>query len=266
MCMITVFILVGCGNSTSSSTDTVTSTQNELDNINDDNQDEATKKIVIETKPSNWFIRLVAEDPARALKSSSSQLGALEESDAVQNHTLKALSPGDSTYLDVIFVDPDGVSLGDYKTNFHVYQEETEESWQFTVKTDDNNTEILLTWNGLYVLTPYTDSQDRTRYKEYRSLTNPLIKQMKLIDMANGKEIIAVEDGKTAIYAFNMDGQNERTFRWVVQTEVVDLPLQTNKLSALEAITMKKDATAATQKIIRKKAEMFDLSKPPKIK
>lgn len=208
-------------------------------------------------KPSNWYIRLIVEDPARALRSDSSQLGTLEVNGVVQDHTLKALNPFGSTYLSIVFIDPDGVEAGAYKTNYHAYQEDVEDSWRFTVKTDDPNAQISFTWHGLYVLTPYIDDQGRTRYTEYRSLSNPLSKQMKFIDTVNGQEVAAVVDGKVQTYSFNMDGQTERTFEWIVQDEEVDLPIQTAKRTTLQA---KKNVEA-----VQKKASLFDLSKPPMI-
>ncbi len=68
-----------------------------------DNQERISKTTTVEPKPSNWYIRLVAEDSARGLKSVTSQLGELEEDDAVVKHTLKALTPFESSYLDIVF-------------------------------------------------------------------------------------------------------------------------------------------------------------------
>ena len=277
--ILTAFALLGCGGN---STDTTVSTQNPGeqfngsdgtqpdDQVTDDasNDEEAgpVKKSVVETKPSNWYIRLVAEDPSRAMKAGDTQLGELEESDAVSKHTLKALSPFGGSYVDIVFRDPAGVDTGDYKVNFHQYNEDTEESWQFTVRTDDANADILLSWRGLYVLTPYVDDQDRQRYREYRSLSNPLIQNMKLVDVNSGKEIAAAVDGKVQTYVFNMNGQNERTFEWIVQTDVVDIPVNNSKSSTLQATALKKDAAAEAKSITERKAETFDLSRPPMIK
>jgi hypothetical protein len=218
------------------------------------------KPVVEETKPSNWYIRLVAEDVNRGLKSASAQLGELEESDAVSKHTLKSLSPFGGSYLDVVFKDPAGVKEGEYKTNFHVYNESSEDRWQFMVKTDDANADISLTWRGLYVLTPYIDQQDRQRYKEYRSVTNPLIRQMKLVDSSNGNEIAAAVNGKVQTYSFNMDGQTERTFEWVVETEEVNISVPSSRVSALQRKIVKPKVS------MQKKSESFDLTQPPMIK
>ncbi len=249
--MALVLMLAGCGSSGSASS----------------SSDENLKKeTFVEVKPSNWYIRVVAEDASRAMKTESSQLGVLEVSDAVQKHTLSALSPFGGSYLDVVFIDPDGMNNGEYKTNFHVYEEDMEDRWQFTVKSDDANADIIVTWRGLYVLTPYIDDQNRERYKEYRSMTNPLIRNMKLVDKSNGTEIAAVVDNKVQAYSFNMEGKTERTFEWIVETEEVSIPAQTSKLSTLRAKAIQKDATINKMSIMSKKAESFDLSKPPLIK
>jgi hypothetical protein len=283
-----IFILVGCDsdiknldNTADVSTETPThegNTSSEDEGQAEDTDQNSTtpteetvvrlsKPVIVETKPSNWYIRLIAEDSARALKSSSSQLGELEESDAVQVHALKALTSFSGSYLDIVFVNPDGIASGDYKSNFHVYDEEREDQWSFTVKTDDPNAEIQLSWQGIYVLNPYTDEQSRIQYKEYRSVTNPLIKYMKLVDTINGKEIAAMINGKVEVYTFNMNGQNERVFKWVVENEEVALSSQTNRSSRMEATKVIENDTIIVKKTITsKKSEMFDLSKPPMMK
>lgn len=256
-------LLAGCGSGDNSVATTVAA-----------NSEQTTETVVqpekkpetVEKAPSNWYIRVVAEDPVRDMKTLSAQLGEVEESDAVEKHTLKALTPFGSSYLDVVFRDPAGVEAGDYKVNFHQYQEASKDSWTFTVRTDNANADILLSWRGLYVLTPYTDDQGRQRYKEYRSVTNPLIQQMKLVDVTTGQEIPAVVEGKVQTYVFNMDGETERTFQWIVETEPVNLDVQTSKTVTMQAESIKKDmkTMSVTSKV--QKAETFDLSKPPMIK
>ena len=128
--MMASLVMLGCGGG--SETDTTTTTEDpndqEIVDVVDNDQDPFIKEAVVETKPSNWYVRLVAEDPARAMKAGDTQLGALEVSDAVEKHTLKALSPFGGSYLDIVFHDPLGVDFGDYKVNFHVYEEGSEGS------------------------------------------------------------------------------------------------------------------------------------------
>jgi len=249
-----VFILVGCGSGSDQSS-------NELQSA-----ERVSSTFIVEEKPSNWYIRLVAEDPNRALESVSTQLGQLDESDTVENHTLKALTPFESTYLDVVFKNPAGVSPGDYKVSFHTYEEGSEDRWRFTVRTDDINADILLSWRGLYILTPFVDDQDRLRYKENRSMTNPLIKCMKLVDSISGTEMAAMVDGEVQMYSFNMKGQKERTFEWVIETDQVSIPVQTSKLLSLTAKAVQKDASIDKAGVMSKKIEKFDLNRPPRVK
>ena len=179
-------------------------------------EEDEEEVIVAETIPSNWYIRIVAEDQSRSLKTNLSQLGQLEESDAVQKHTLISGGRFSNPYLDVIFVDPDGMPAGDYKTNYHVYGEGIDDNWRFTVETDDVNAEIHLSWSGVYVLSPSQDAQNRIQYSEYRSGTNPLIGKMKLIDSSTGVEIPAILNNEVQVHVFNMDGQVTRNFEWIV--------------------------------------------------
>lgn len=231
------------------------------------------KRPVAETTPSNWYIRLVAEDPERAMESANAQLGSLDREDAEQKYALKALTPFGGSYLDIVFVDPDNVEVGEYKSNFHITQENTGKRWRFTVKTDDPNADILLRWRGVYVLSPYSDKQNRQRYREYRSITNPIIGKMKLIDNSNGKELAVAVDGKVQIYSFNMSGEKERNFEWVLEANEVEQPVQSAavsaspQLSSLKAKAVRKDA-AITRKAMAKKGinTSFDLKNPPKIK
>ncbi len=191
--------------------------------------DRKKKKSVAETKPNNWYVKLVVEDPKKGMVSGSARLGAVDENDAVEKHTLKATPAFGSNYLDVVFRDPAGVDAGDYKVSFHRYEEGIEDTWQFTVRTGDTDANLQLTWVGLYVLTPYTDDQGRQRYKESRSITNPLFKYMKLVDLDSGQEIVAVVNNKVQIYSFNMGGEKERTFEWIVQVDEVSEALKDEK-------------------------------------
>ena len=219
---------------------------------------------VAESSPSNWYIRLVAEDLLRGMKSEDAQLGELEEDDAAQKHTLKALTPFGGSYLDVVFVNPEGVEAGEYKSNFHTSQQASEERWRFTVKTDDSDAQITLSWRGLYALTPYIDEANRQRYNESYSATNPLLKQMKLIDSDTSIEIPAVRDAAAQKYTFAMNGKNKRTFEWVVATDVVDIPVKVASFSAMRTAATERDAVAKAE-AREPKPLSFDLSRPPMI-
>jgi hypothetical protein len=169
-----------------------------------------------EVQATNWYIRLVAEDAAKGLLSSDAQLGVLEETDATSKHTLSAFPPMGSNYLDIVFRNPTGMTAGDYKTYFQPWVDNSEYRWRFTVRTDQVNDQIALTWRGVYVLSPYMDDQNRQRYTERRSMTNPIVHRMRLVDVQTGNTVFAFSEGKAKVYYFNMNGQSERTFEWVM--------------------------------------------------
>lgn len=121
-----------------------------------------------------------------------------------------------SDYIDIVFQDPAGVDVGDYKTNFQQFSENSEYRWRFTVRTDNTNANIALTWRGLYVLNPYIDDQDRQRYEERRSMTDLLIRNMQLIDVDTGNTMNVLSGNHAKVYYFNMNGKSEKTFEWVV--------------------------------------------------
>ncbi len=283
VCLAFMLMLAGCDlekesaleTSASTGTEAVQTTPSPSDNgeetaenteenttVSEEPEAELPKPSAAETKPANWYIRLTAEDPVRGMRSVGTRLGEVEENDAVRNHTLKAISPFGRSYLDIVFVDPDGVGEGEYKTNFHTYREGQEDRWRFTVKTDDNSSDIILRWRGIYVLTPYVDEHNRKRYREYRSMTNPLTRYMKLVDTQSGQEIAAVSDGEAQIYRFNMNGAGERDFEWVVQTEEVSAPAG----SGTAASRNLKSVRMYREKRREYKEDTFDLSRPPMIK
>jgi len=241
--------LIGCGSTTTTNKD-----------ISDNNTtvQPTNKKSHTELIPSNWYIRLVAYDKSRNLKNTSTILGGLLESDATQKHTLKALIPFGGSYLDVFFHNLDDVKEGDYKVNFHYYDINDSESWEFTVCTDDANADIELSWIGLYVLSPYTDKYGRTRYHEHRSLTNPLISQMKLVDISSGEELPAMIGSQILKYNFNMDGKTKKSFRWIVDSSYISIKK-----------SFKVDVSKRTKtiKVIKPTKYMeFDLVQPPMYK
>jgi len=220
---------------------------------NDGEETKAVKAPPPKRSSDNWYIRIVAEDPARGLKTSSAQLGELAEENSTARHTLKALSPNGRRYLDVIFRNPEGLDPGEYKVNFRTTDTRHENRWTFTVRTDDPEANIVLSWKGLYLLTPYRDDANRTRYKEFRSRSDALISHMKLLDLSTGKAY-AVADGPRAVrYRFSMNGANERSFEWIVEADPVHAPLPPK-------------VSQKTLRKLRKTDGDFDLDTPPTFK
>jgi len=225
------------------------------EDINKPVDDEEDEPLVVEEKPSNWYIRLVAEDSDRGLKTNIAQLGVVEENE--DKYTLISTGHFTGTYLDIVFVDPVGFAAGIYKTYYKPYQDNSAYRWQFTVRSDDTTADVTLSWHGLFALTPYIDGQNRTQYREYRSMTNPLVKQMKLVDVDLGIEIAVGEDGHVKPYMFNMDGKTERVFDWVVETDIVNIvPKQVEKLFV-------KSKSLKINSLKNAKSRRMDSIKPP---
>jgi len=208
-----------------------------------------------EVKPSNWYVRVVVEEAFDGMKTKSAQLGQIDKDDATTTYSLRSILPYGKSYLDVVFKNPDGLKNGDYKTSFHMYQPEQEDRWTFTVNTDVShaNSDFLLHISGIFVLTPYIDEYNRLRYKERKSVSNPLLKNMKLIDKVSSKEMAVVKDGKTQIYKFNMSGNLSREFELVLQVDEVSVASKKSKVKVMKS----------ARKSFIKKDDTFDLFHPP---
>ena len=216
---------------------------------------------VVETIPKDWYIRIVAKELTREFKTENTQLGVLKEDNTPLKHSLKALAPFGSSYLDVVFIDPDGLPSGEYKSSFYDSSDSLDNVWNMRVKTDNASASIELSWRGLYILTSYVDGQNRTRYREKHSSSNPLIKYMKLIDITSGQEIPAIYDGKLQKYKFSMDGQTTKNFQWVVTSNIVDINISniTPPLSRRARVVGSPSNTQITIPV-----EPFDMFKVPK--
>jgi len=250
--IISILVLAGCNsNNTSQRADSPVALR---------------KSATAETIPKNWYLRIVAEDTTNNMKTAGAQLGQLEVSDAVTKHTLLALAPLKTTFLDVVFVNPLGVAQGEYTTNFHLLNTGGD-SWDFTVKDADVNANIILSMRGIYVLSPYIDTQGRQQYKEYISASNPLLARMKLIDVSTNKVIPVDNNGTTLAYVFNMSGVTSKQFQWVLQATPVIVPKlskQAKMLNTLEVQALRKDAKATPQALTKKRIQSIDMQSPPK--
>jgi len=295
--LISIFLLVGCedldfnfpdGNgtevtnpddNTTGEDDNVTE---EDDNVTDSNETEEPiildKREIVETLAKEWYVRIVVEDTTNNMKTAAAQLGQLETNDVVTKHSLKAIAPFRPTFLDVVFVDPSGLDAGSYKSNFHASSTDAD-TWEFTIKSHDDSADMILGWRGLYVLTPYVDAENRERYREYRSLSNPSLVQMTLVDVTNNIEIDVLANGTVNEYVFNMDGVTERVFRWKVKdTSAVVLPNfrtfskvivpvvatpKTQDLQKIQVQVLRKDAKARPDAQKQKRLQSFDMLTPP---
>ena len=253
-------LFVGCSESggfSTSSTDVFS--KDKIEGISTNTPDVVKEKVIlsfpVEQKATNWYVRLVAEAPERGLITYSAQLGIVDEQDASEKYNLSHFQPMEP-YIDIVFEDPVEADSGDYKASFKPYVEENSERWYFTVKSDDNESNVVLTWRGLYILTPYLNSDGQIRYKEHLSRSNPILSQMRIVDVLTGDEVAIIQDRNIQSMSFNMGGSNTRTFRWELLTDIIE-PLQT---APSRSSSFKASAQGST--VQNKRAE-FDMFSPP---
>ena len=188
-------------------------------------------KILEETK--SWYVRLVAKDVDRDLITFTAQIGVIDEEEGSKKYSSGYLEPFSGQYIDLRFEDPEGLEPGNYKANFKVYEANTSKVWHFSVRSDNPNAEIDLSWRGLYVLRPYTDEQGDRRYTEGQSHNNALLARMQIVDELSGESYALLDNGVVNTIHFNMQGHLSRYFRWEllndeVETSVVSSPNRTN--------------------------------------
>ena len=215
----------------------------------------------IESKRENWYIRLVAENLSNGQVYSGARMGELEEDNASAVYSLKALNPFGGTYIDIVFEDDDAVMTGDYAVFFLRTNEKSMQKWRFTVRVSDPEAEILLQWRGIYMLEPYIDEVSRQRYEEKYIPDHTLWKHMKLIDTDTSEEIAVTAGDRLLSYRFKMNGQQERTFEWIVYDEEIT----TDDLKPLDNILQQDSSIEQSGSPLYTPVE-FNLDHPPRIK
>jgi hypothetical protein len=207
----------------------------------------------------NWYVRLTVTDLSNGLVFKGAKLGELEEEDAEEKYSLKAINPFGGAFIDIVFEDPKAVVSGNYAVFFLHTDLSSEQRWRFKVRATDTDAEILLQWRGVFVLDPYTDAEERYRYREHLALHHTLWKQMKLIDMETMEEIPTEGKGVLQSYRFLMNGKEERSFEWVVSTEPLTDKMETKAYGD--------DRRPAASKLRIEHAPVkFDLDHPPSFK
>ena len=218
---------------------------------------------VAEVIPDNWYLRLSAEDRSRELKTESSQLGELLDAEKAQSSALKAIGTSSESFIDIVFENPDGLESGLYKAVFFG-KDDQEKSWKFNVVTDDETADITLTWHGVFVLNPRED--DASRFSSYRSVTNPIIARMKLVDLETLEKVQAVRDGHIMKYKFNMNNSTSYAFEWVVSTQDVNITLppvpDKDSISVTASASVQHSSSASSTEARSVKPKAFGFGKP----
>jgi len=198
------------------------------------------------TKAKNWYIKIVAINQSDNITISDTKFGELETKNT-DIYNLKTYNKFDTTNFNISLIS----NQQKFKSLFYTHNDQTKK-WSFKLNSDNKNADILLTWQGIYVLEKFTDKYNRTRYKEYRYTKNPIVNYLKLIDKQNGVEIPAIQNSKICKYQFNMNGKKSREFEWVLN----DIPINSKTF---------KQTPTHKQVIQKTKINSFDLHTPPAI-
>lgn len=198
-------------------------------------------------------MRLLAEASARGLTTENAQIGQLNRPDAASEN-LDAFEPFSGGYIDIVIFEGD--SDKGLKGSFHIFTADASDGWRFAVETDDEKSNVILSWRGLYKLTSYVDDAGRTRYREQITLSNPLLERMQLVDESSGEAVAVMHDGGKSYLTFNMDGQTRRYFRWELLTEPSQASATVSAVEVQYARSLFKGLESA-------KPKPFDLTKPP---
>ena len=197
-------------------------------------------------KATNWYIRVIAINETDSIVSSDSKFGELDDNNA-SDYNLKLYTAFSQSQLSVIFQD----NNQSFKSLFYPYS--SNKKFHFLLKSANANADIVLKWQGIYVLDAFMDNYGRKRYKEYRYTKNPIVYNLKLVDKKTGLEIPAIENGRIYEYRFNMDGSNSREFMWVLSDSKVDIKM-------LKSTSLKEEF-----KVEQNNHKLFELNSPPKI-
>lgn len=163
-----------------------------------------------------WYLRLTVASADGRMKDSGNVLGQLADSeDGPDSHDLAELSPAFSPYLTLVFPHPEwGMESSYFASDFHAIDFARPDEWEFQVRSSNPNLDVTLSWSEVTAADPAAEEQQG----KGRDHLADMSQRMWLEDLDSG-EFIAAIDGEGALqnYAFNMDGQRTRNFRWALQ-------------------------------------------------
>ncbi|MCW8925178.1 MAG: FG-GAP repeat protein, partial [Xanthomonadales bacterium] len=175
------------------------------------------------TWDQEWYLRLIAISEDENLLDRNNVLGQLQESvNTHDRHDLVELNPFAPPYLSLVFPHQDwGDNAGNYTSDYHMANTGAADEWVFEIHSDDAYRNVDLYWDGLYLLDGIwsQDTGKKTWSQSKQMDESKLYDRMVLEDLDLGVEIPAVEDGVANHYSFSMNGQNVRSFRWVMESE-----------------------------------------------
>jgi hypothetical protein len=162
-----------------------------------------------------WYLRLTVATPDGKLKDAGNVLGQLPDSlNGLDRHDLAELPPAFSPYLTLVFPHPEwGAESSYYASDFHAIDFARPDSWTFEVRSSNPNQQVTLSWSA-----PTPAEADPEKNGNGRDHIADMIGRMWLEDLDTGETVNALDpQGELQEYAFTMNGQRTRNFRWALQ-------------------------------------------------
>jgi len=208
---------------------------------------------IVDRIVNNWYMQFTVTNIDNGQKYSGFRLGEIstaENSEAQRKYSLRAFNGNGFPFVKMISIDSEGVLTGEYTTLYKPSIDNNNKYWKFKVVSSDVQAEMVLHWNGIYLLKSYVDKTGRERFNSIENISHSLVKQMKLIDLETGDEVAAINNSILQEYQFSMNGKNEHWFQWVLSNEDVQ--------------TVKKlNSHKVFYKASKKNNKYFDLKEPP---
>lgn len=169
-----------------------------------------------------WYIRLTVVSPDDAsLRDRGNVLGQLDDSELGQDsHDLIELNPFAAPYLTLVFPHEEWLDPGNYSSDYHATDADNADEWVFDILSDDGYRNITLYWDSVKLVERMDDSVSGKKGSNKSSKMDSaedLIERMWLEDTLTGERIYAIDSGQLQSYTFNMEGENTRSFRWVME-------------------------------------------------
>lgn len=168
---------------------------------------------------AGWYVRLSVATPDQSMKDPGNVLGQLPDSvDGYDSHDLPEIPPMSARYLTIVFPQSSWGEHNDkYASDYRDIDYTRPDQWVFEVRTDNPRRDLVLNWSDIQVVATDADEDSKGAGRSARlDAAKTLIERMRLEDVTTGARVDAISDGQLQNYAFNMDGDTVRVFRWIL--------------------------------------------------
>lgn len=163
---------------------------------------------------SEWYVKVMtySED---GLKDTHNVLGQMQgSSDDFDRHDLVELRPFSESYMTLNFYHPEwDKDDAHYASDYHDLKYSSQDKWVFQVESNDLQRKMTLSWKEPTLIDPKKTAEMS------QQMVEKLMKEMWFIDLKTQKVIKAFEQGIAQSYQFSMEGEEVRSFMWVLGVE-----------------------------------------------